>query len=361
MAKLNGAPPQVSVLFPVYNAGEFLRSSLESILCQTYSDFELIVLYDHSSDNSLKILKTYSDRRIRIVENHEKKGLAFVLNKGIELSRGKYIARMDSDDICRPERFAQQVLYLESHPEVAIVGTWFRTISPEGSLFGSVARLETSPDAVKAASFFRSRMGHPTVMMRREDLEKHSLRYTLGVFAEDYDFWVKAISKCRIANIPKALLFYRKHPGQLTNQNEKSWSSTLAIRLTMLNELGIHPSPKEVELHQQICNSTFEPTNEFCRLAGEWLTNLKKSNDIIKLYPEPFFSQAILERWFAITFYTIKKMGINSGYKAQRFAPKVCEFHIKFLISQIYLRLICPLGDRLYNFTHSLPIVGKAN
>lgn len=110
---------------PVYNAQEYIREAIDSILNQTFSDFEFIIINDGSTDNSVEIIKNYNDPRIVLVDNTENKGLVSVLNQGLQLAQGEYIARMDADDISLPNRFMEQVNYLDKHPQVGILGAWF--------------------------------------------------------------------------------------------------------------------------------------------------------------------------------------------------------------------------------------------
>lgn len=123
--------PEISVVLSVYNDAKYVGVAIESVLAQTFTDFELIIIDDASTDESLSIARDFADERIRIVENEENLGLTKSLNKGISLAQGKYIARMDSDDICLPTRFEKQVAYLDAHPDVGVCGGWVELIGEQ--------------------------------------------------------------------------------------------------------------------------------------------------------------------------------------------------------------------------------------
>ena len=179
----------ISVILPVFNGEKYIRESVESILCQTFKEFEFIIIDDGSTDKSVEIIKSFNDSRIKLLRNNENKGIIFSLNKGIEEATGKYIARMDGDDIACPERLKIQFEFMERNPEVGICGTFVKR-------FGSILRrgllkLPVSNDEIKVNSLFFCSFVHPTVMFKKEVLTKNDLKYSedfKGV--EDYNLWV---------------------------------------------------------------------------------------------------------------------------------------------------------------------------
>lgn len=202
-----GNVPMVSVLMPVYNGEQWLDAAIKSILMQSYSDFELLILLEYgSSKKSREMVYGYTDRRIRVIENKERLGLAASLNIGIKEARGKYIARMDADDISKQKRLEKQVLYLEKHPDIAICGTymWKYRIIVHG--------LPVSSMQIRFFSFIGCAFAHPTVMWRRELFLRKNLFYHEGIETEDFEFWTRVLDQCKGANIPKPLLSYRVSP-----------------------------------------------------------------------------------------------------------------------------------------------------
>ena len=199
---------------PVYKTASFLREAVDSILSQTFTEFELILLNDCSPDNAEEILDTYKDKRIVRYKGEKNVGLANVLNVGIEMARGKYIARMDSDDISLPTRLDTQVAYMEAHPDIDLCSTAMQ-------LFGEreeVWMRESDPEKVKIAALFFSPVLHASSVWRRQSFDEHGLRYRQEMVpAEDYDLWTRAlIAGLRMTNLPDVLYRYRIRTGQAT-------------------------------------------------------------------------------------------------------------------------------------------------
>ena len=199
--------PLISVVLPVYNAEKYLTQSIESVLTQTYQNFELLLIDDGSTDKSKEIMYSYHDDRIKILLNKYNRGLVYSLNKGIKYAQGKYIARMDADDICLPQRFQYQVKYMEGHPEVDVCGTCIEAFSAQGSW---VISYPQDDKQIKSKMFFGCAFAHPTVMMRRKTLLDNAYRYSDDfLYAEDYDLWCRMMKRCKFYNIPRVLLKYR--------------------------------------------------------------------------------------------------------------------------------------------------------
>ena len=207
----------VSVLMPVYNAESTLSVAIDSILNQTYSHIEFIIINDGSTDGSETIINNYNDLRIKYYANKENKGLIYTLNRGIELSAGKYIARMDADDISMPTRIERQVDYMERHPSVIICGTQIE-------LFGCLKirnrpNLKETNEELKNRLFRRSCFAHPTVMLRREVLLQRGIRYNSEYkHAEDYKMWIDCVNYGEFYNIQEVLLKYRISESQISSR-----------------------------------------------------------------------------------------------------------------------------------------------
>lgn len=213
----------ISVLMPVYNGEKYLNAAIESVLNQTYKNFELFIINDGSIDSTKLILDSYSDSRIKIIDNVTNKGLIYSLNKGIELSTGKYIARMDADDISLPERFDKQITFLESNLSISILATSLILIDQLDREIGywDEDRHNVSETKIKETLPIINCIGHPTVMMRRNDV--HEIGYK-NVFKnnEDWGLWLHILSQNkRIAKLPEILLKYRIHPSSTTVSTNK--------------------------------------------------------------------------------------------------------------------------------------------
>lgn len=220
--------PMISVIMPVYNRQKYVAEAIESVLSQTYSNFEFIIFDDGSTDDSLKIIQSYKDPRIRVVWGKGNRKLVPPLNDAMKMAKGKYLARMDSDDISLPIRFEEQIKFLEAHPDVDVCGGFFRTI---GSAINLVQSYPIEDDEIKLAMMFFCPVANPTAMMRRSTVLEKKIFYNEDfLYAEDYDFWSRmVIAGCRFYNIPEVLLRYRvghlhifnEHGGcqqQLTHQ-----------------------------------------------------------------------------------------------------------------------------------------------
>ncbi|MBL7982740.1 MAG: glycosyltransferase [Flavobacteriales bacterium] len=215
--------PRVTVLLPVYNAAPFLRATLDSILHQRFSDFEILAMDDGSTDGSLAILSSYTDPRLRVVAHERNKGLIATLNEGIEAARGTYIARMDADDLMHPDRLAQQVAHLDAHPELVVLATCVETINSDGEVTGKwdVDQATLDEQAIRAMMPRTNCIAHPSVMIRRSALA--DLRYSPAQKgAEDWDLWLRMLSRgLRIAKLPDMLLQYRVHSGSIMGGAKK--------------------------------------------------------------------------------------------------------------------------------------------
>ncbi len=213
--------PLVSVIMPVYNAERYLRDAVESILAQTFSDFELLAIDDGSQDHSLQILQEYAkqDARVRIHVYENNRGIVAALNQGLALARGTYIARMDADDISRPERFAKQVEFLEEHSETGIVGSAICVIDPDGRQLG-IIKFPLDDLSIRWKSLLICPFAHPSIMLRRSLLLEHELSYRFELTnVEDYDLWVRLLSYTEGANLPEILMLYRAHAWSVSDLN----------------------------------------------------------------------------------------------------------------------------------------------
>ena len=205
--------PVVSVLLPACNAQRYIREAIDSVLDQTFKDFELILLDDGSTDRTPVILQKYAkaDRRVR-VQRGENRGISTTLNEGLAVTRGSFIARMDADDVCYPERFAKQVGFLADHPDHVLVGSRCLLIDPGGYPICEKFDIVSDHEQIDAALMNMSwPLVHPAVMMRAESLRKiggYDPRYRTN---QDHDLFLRLAEHGRLANLPDVLLKYRQH------------------------------------------------------------------------------------------------------------------------------------------------------
>jgi len=201
----------------VYNGEQFLRTSLESVLNQSFADFEVLVLDDGSRDRSLDVVAEFADSRIRVIRNAENQGLIRTLNIGLAQARGAYIARQDADDCALPERFAKQVRVLDENPAAVLVGSWLRLVDEQDRHL-TVWRYPIEPLAVEWALHFDSAAGHSSVMFRADTaraLGGYSLDFP---HAEDFDLWSRMTRVGEVHNLPEVLELYRVHGGAVSRK-----------------------------------------------------------------------------------------------------------------------------------------------
>jgi len=228
--------PLVTVLMPVYNGAEFLEEAIDSILLQTFQDFELLIINDGSTDNSEHIILGYNDSRIRYEKNEQNLRLIATLNKGLDMATGKYIVRMDADDISLPQRIERQVGFMESNIEIAVAGSWIETFAPDTR----VVQFVTDPDILQIKNMFSTCLNHPSVILRRSFMVANKLYYPCSyVHAEDYALWCEIIkANGRIGMVGDVLLKYRVHTSNIgVKHHDEQLLAVLRIRKENLSHL----------------------------------------------------------------------------------------------------------------------------
>jgi glycosyltransferase involved in cell wall biosynthesis len=221
--------PLISVIMPVYNGELFLERAIESILVQTFENFEFIIINDGSSDKSLEVIEKYKkkDERIFLI-SRKNKGLVYSLNEGIENSKGEYIARMDADDISLTTRLEEQIAYIENN-KLDLCGSWVHTFDKRG--VSDIWKYPENHNDIVFRSFFMSSFAHPSVMIKKAIFEKVKYQDEL---AEDYRLWCDILEAgYKVGNVQKTLLMYRLHNNQLTQVKSKEMCSSA-------NQIGLN-------------------------------------------------------------------------------------------------------------------------
>lgn len=285
----------------VYNGEAFLSESIESVLAQSFQDFEFIIVNDGSTDGSSAILERYrtADARIQIVDNDNNSGLSASLNKGLQLSRGSFVARMDADDICAASRFEKQVRFLEQHPEIDVCGSYLSAFTNESK---RIWTYPTDPVEAHCHLLFNAPVAHPAVMFRKESLQRHNLLYDPAYrAAQDYDLWVRAIGLVQIANIDEVLLEYRLHDNQIGRSGSGLQSRAAnSVRLRLLKQLSLEPTAEELAVHNRVWLSEPEVSREWLVTAGTWLGKLYRANLKERVFPVHCFSRKLAQYWLDI-------------------------------------------------------------
>ncbi|MFZ1685799.1 MAG: glycosyltransferase [Flavobacteriales bacterium] len=233
--------PVVTVLLPVYNAGAYLRTAIGSVLVQSFTDFELLLIDDGSTDGSASIIGGFHDPRIRVITHERNRGLVAALNTGLDQARGSFIARMDADDAMRPDRLSKQVAFLEEHPAVAVVAAFVEVMNADGEHTGvwDTDRATITEAEIRRMMPRTNCIAHGTVMLRRTMLG--DLRYR-GKY-EDWDLWLRMLARgLRFAKLPEVLLDHRVHGASLMGalKRERSLEQRLfSTRNDLLRHAGV--------------------------------------------------------------------------------------------------------------------------
>ena len=292
--------PLISVILPSYNVKAYLAQSIESILQQSFTDFELILIDNASTDGSDQILKSFTDPRIRLYINESNIGYTRSLNRGLSLARGRYIARMDADDISQKTRFEKQVKFLESNPDYGIIGCSYHVINAEGKIVGTRHMPENDLE-IRWKNLLCSPFCHPAVMIRKSILDQHQFTFDVEKEpAEDYHLWNKIISHSQGFNLAETLVHYRIHgKNESTLRAEEQQRQIESISLTHIQQAfpDFSISPEEVKALRKLV--IFEPgqstplSPELLTMATElYLTLWKRfSNKYSEVNNNRFFQQ----------------------------------------------------------------------
>lgn len=309
----DSAHTRVTVLMPVYNGEQHLDEAIESILVQTFTDFEFLIVNDGSTDRSAEVIGAFRDPRIRLVHNETNRGLIATLNRGLELATGEFVCRMDQDDISLPERIACQVAFMESHPDIAVCGSWIRKFGVGKT---KVCRYHGDPKLLHCGLLFGPILAHPTVMLRRKLFVDNGLYYDEAYQqAEDYELWVRAAQQFQLGNVPAVLLEYRLHASQISSVfNAQQLDTAGRVRLSILNNLGLDPSVSDFETHQRLSTLQVNGDRDFFSKADDWLCRLKEANYKVKVYSEPHFSMVLTERLVTLLKKMLEQKTIPKGF-----------------------------------------------
>lgn len=303
----------ISVILPVYNGEKYLKESIESILNQTYTNFEFIIIDDGSKDSSLEIIKEYEkeDERI-VVVSRENKGLIATLNEGIEKAKGKYIARMDQDDISLPNRFEEQLKFLEKNPEIGVCGTWVEVFGENRN--PTIWKMPIQDEELRPRLLFSVTFAHPSVMMRKGLINQYNLRYNEKyINAEDYKFWLDFSKYTKFVNIPKVLLQYRYLETSISRvadnaKDEHRYKTISSIFKEVLDELNIKNTEEENRLHFTIgLNERIAKADINLKFLNSYLNKLIGANKKKQVFNQKYLEQFLAKKFLIVVYYKIKK------------------------------------------------------
>ena len=295
------AAPKVSVFIPVYNRERYLCVAVNSILAQTFADFELLLVDDGSTDGSLELMQRYAarDPRVRIETNGANLGIPRTRNRGLELARGEYIALLDSDDYAYPGRLEAQVRFLEAHPDHVQVGSWGSFMDEQGHLARRVRRQPIAAPDVDAELLFRCCLSNRSIMGRTAELRAYGYR-TEFPRCQDYDLHVRLASRYPMANLPQILVCGRQHAQRYTGlTRDLGRERKLAINRSQLEALGLQPTADDLQRHYLLSRGGL-PQREYLEWAEAWLADLLTANRAAGRYRSASLTAAVGKRWFQL-------------------------------------------------------------
>ncbi|WP_099610792.1 glycosyltransferase [Vibrio fujianensis] len=305
--------PKISVVMSVYNGEKYLGEAIDSILKQTFSDFEFIIINDGSTDKTLEIIKSYMKKDDRIVlVSRENKGLIVSLNEGLDLAKGQYIARMDADDISIKSRFEKQIEFLDSNPDIGVCGTWVEVFGE--NIKSKKWKMPTQDPDLKAKLTFSVPFAHPTVMIRKKVIDKYKINYDLGYKdAEDYKFWVDFSKYTLFSNVPEILLRYRYHQESISRvadnkENKERFEIISKIQNEVLTSIGIvltNEGAKNhfiLSLNERILNNVTD-----CDVIRAHLLKISSSQIESSQFDSSAIERLMLKKYFIYLILSIRR------------------------------------------------------
>jgi len=297
----------------VRDGEKYLRQAVDSVLQQTFSDFEFIIIDDYSIDSSTRIVEEYKDLRIRFIRNQSHLGLTKTLNLGLDIAKGEYIARLDADDVCLPNRFEDQVKFLNKHPQIGVLGTGISLIDDLGNIIQDV-HFPTNHNLIKWQLCFYNPIVHPSVMMRLTAVRQVGNYDPALIHSQDYDLWWRMSFISELANLYEIDMHLRQHPRQVTNVqrseqfrfglkiDQKHLSALLGISISedVIRNLWTnnYPAPEDAISAGQLVVEYLDRTCESIR--SNQLKRLITQDAILKIYSiiSPFVKKPKI--WFLL-------------------------------------------------------------
>ena len=296
---MSDAAPRVTVFMPVYNRAKQLPLTIESVLAQTFTDFEFLIIDDGSQDESASVVRSYDDPRIRLVVQERNEGIPRTRNHGIELARGEFLAHADSDDYVYPKRLERQVAFLDQKPEIAAVGSWMSRMDASGRLKRGPLVRPTGPREIRGRILFATCFKNPTMTARTSVMREFGFREQFAI-CSDIDLWGRVSARYALANLPEVLMRYRSGGTSHADDAPQRRMREL-IASDRLSELPLEFDESDLAGHVTLRNlKGFEPDAAFLAWADDWFERLRAANEAHAQYPEPEFSRAMAERWLLL-------------------------------------------------------------
>jgi len=284
---------------PIHNTAQYLRASIDSILSQSFKDFELLIIDDASTDNSGEIVKNYQDPRIKYVQNYDNLGVARTLNRGLDMVTGDYIARFDGDDISAPKRLERQFSYMEKNHDIGVVSSWYDMI---GRYKGVTVRQPCGASCVRASLMLQNPVCHSASMIRRRVLFDNGLKYDNTFnYSEDYDLWSRISEHAGLDNIPEILLKVRIHNESVSRiSSDKMSAQRNSLLKRELNKIGVEPTNEELIFHANIGWGGRLYSRDSVNKAERWFCHLFLKNEEHQHHEVEGMKSALSLAWYRL-------------------------------------------------------------
>ena len=308
--------PTITVLLPVTGPAPHLADAVDSILNQTFRDFELLIIDDGADEETEKLIRTFSDPRIRVVRH-----AGATLAESVDLARGGYIAFMITDGVAHPERLARQAAFLDAHPDHAAVSAWVDWVDDSGRR-RRIKRKPVAADEVAARRLFRSGIEHAASLARTDVLREHARAGSVEGSA-NFDLWARIAAHHKLSNLPEILLT-RRRTGDAAADPELRKAERGAVYGLQLAELGIIFTDEDLRRHfllRRMRKERFAPDSAYLAWAEAWLRNLQSANARTHAYPEPVFSEVLGTYWVKVCWHAAPRIGRRAAWRAFRGSP----------------------------------------
>lgn len=328
--------PFVSVIMPAYNCEDTIKESIDSILLQSYDNFELIIINDGSIDNTLDVINSYNDDRIIVINNKVNQTIVPCLNKGLKNSKGKYIIRMDSDDICVETRFEKQVLFMEKNTDIGVCGSWAKKINYKNENVGNMI-YNSENDVIKFKMLHECHLLHPSIIIRKSVLSQNNLSYNPKHYkSEDYDLFTRLIDHTKFSNIKEYLLKYRVTKTSLKRETSNELDEYYyKIKINIFRKIGIELKKDQIDLYTSICNQNFLSEKKLFLEAVKLLENILNANKKSNYFPKSNFNNYLQTIFTSLcrNYKSTNLLVVKTFYKANIYYPLHKKFKILIILS----------------------------
>jgi glycosyltransferase involved in cell wall biosynthesis len=289
--------PELSIVMPFYNTEKYIGDAVQSLLAQTYDNFELILVDDASTDGSAEVVKSLNDSRIKLLKNEINRGIVFSRNQGMKAAVGRFIAPFDSDDLARTDKFEKQIRFLKNNPDFGMVGSWARLIDEDGNLLKKTWKLTQPPARIPAFLLFKNLFVQSAVVMKREVVPENFYEDGFDL-VEDYKMWIDISRIRKTCNYPDYLMFYRVHQSSATNKTgNKLLSQDARIYKYLFKPLEIDLDERMTNLLLLLKNDQIIGEERVLHEMEDFFGLILSQNQKLNIYSQTELVKVVFDRW----------------------------------------------------------------